>query len=280
MPQTCIVTDNSAQFPHPKTLGQEHIFTLSVSLHPTVSTFLQTPMMTSLSLPSHQPYPLELSPQVEQEIRHTLLSLSQSYQSILFLLSSGTILPTCQYLEDLLRQTPLPVTVDIVDSQTTGFGLGWMVQSCAAQIANGANFQDIKRYLHYQISHVYTLFYFQSLLPLKHLGILDSDQALIGDLLGIHPLVLLEKGHVLPYQKARSLKNFFDLILDYAHEFNHIHFIGIHYGSMIAPADRKNILNRMRSAFPKVVIDSQAFNHPLNVALGPQTMSVIFVERY
>jgi DegV family protein with EDD domain len=280
MPQTCIVTDNSAQFPYQKPLGQEHIFTLSASLNSPFASFLPNPSMANLALPSYQPRPLELSPHIEQEIRHTLLSLSQSYQSILFLVSSGTILPTCQYLEGLLRQIPLPVTVDIVDSQTTGFGLGWMVQSCAAQIANGASFQDVKRYLHNQISHVYTLFYFQSLLPLKHLGILDSDQALIGDLLGIHPLVLLEKGHILPYQKARSMKNFFDLILDYAHEFNHIHFIGIHYGSMIALADRKNILNRMRSAFPKVVIDSQAFNHPLNIALGPQTMSVIFIERY
>lgn len=274
MPQTCIITDNSAQFPQAKCTGRDYIFVLPM------------PFNSETILPSRQ-FSItdgnENSTSNEillpHEISQSILNHSRNFQNLIFLLSSHSLVPTKQYMEKIINSMPIPASVDIIDSQTTGFGLGWLVQICADQIAGGMDIHDLKRFIYNQINKIYTLFYFQNLSSLKTLGVLEEDQAFIGDLLGIRPLVLLEKGNILPYQKVRTTKHFIDAILDYAHEFEHIHFIGFHFGSMISTTEKKSIIGRVRSAFPKATIDSQPFNKSLNSILGSQTLSAIFIEK-
>ena len=282
MPQTCIITDNTTQFTQSGFSGQSYVKVLPLvtntddrgelfrdnTLRRTPSECNPIPGVDLISINSQNVNYIE-----------TILTISQEYHQLLFILPARTLSPAIIKIETLLNQITIPADVEIIDTQTISLGVGWLVQVCAREIAAGKNLSQIKYYLINKIPHIYTLIYIYDLLNLKELGLLDADQALVGNLLGIHPLILLEKGHILPYQKIRTIKSFGDVIQNYANEFEQIQFIGITYGSDIGVADKKNLNYRVQSSFPKVKTEFQLMNKTMDNILGPQSIGVVLIDK-
>lgn len=283
MPQTCIITDNSVQFSQSRFRGQEYVKILPlipdhfgyIENHSNNSDDAQnesTALADSCS-PS-------LSPSTQtDDLVQTIYSLSRDFNNLLFILPTPTFSPAIAIISALLDQLSISSKVEIIDTQTISQGVGWLVQTSASAIVYGESISEIKRYLINKIPHIYTLIYFHNLLNLKALGLLDPDQALVGNLLGIHPLVLLEKNQILPYQKVRTTKSIADLILNYAHEFEHIQFLGLIFGSDVGISEKKNVTTRIRSTFPKIKSEFQMMNKALDNILGTQSISLLLVEK-
>ncbi len=284
MPQTCIITDNSVQFPQNRFKGQEYVKILP--LIPKNFGYIarqgkhsstKTPTTADVTVAEFAP-PSSTLPQSHKLIP-AILSLSRKFHNLLFILPAPNFSPSISIITALLEQVSISANVEIVNSQTISLGVGWLIQTCAGAIANGGSISQIKYYLNNKIPHVYTLIYFHNLLNLKALNLLDPDQALVGDLLGIHPLVLLEKGQILPYQKVRNARNIGDLIINYAHEFEKIQFLGIIFGSDVGVSDKKNLTFRTYSAFPKIKTEFQMLNKPLDNILGTQSIGFLLIDK-
>ncbi|MGB9668845.1 MAG: DegV family protein [Anaerolineales bacterium] len=283
MTQTCIITDNSVQFSQSRFKGQEYVKILP--LIPDNYGYLENkdnneePAKSEeadLANSSCKP----LSPSIKpSELPRIIYSLSRDFHNLLFILPTPTFSPAIATVTALLNQMSISANVEIIDTQTISLGVGWLIQSSASAIAYGESISGVKHYLINKIPHIYTLIYFHNLLNLKALGLLDPDQALVGNILGIHPLVLLEKGQILPYQKIRTAKSIGDLILNYAHEFEHIQFLGLVFGSDVGVTDKKNISTRIRSTFPKIKTEFQMMNKLLDNILGTQSISLVLVEK-
>lgn len=223
--------------------------------------------------------PATAHPKKEQELLRIFLSnLAHEYRQVLFLLPTKTLFPTFSTVTEILQQSNFPAVFNLIDSHSLGYGLGWLIQSCVTVLKKSENLSEVIRFLHNKIPQVYTLIYLPSLTPLIHTHLLDPDQALIGDLLGIRPLLLLENDQVIPYLKTRSFKNLVDSMVEYAQEFRQIEYIGLHFGISIGVLERRQLQHRLQSLFARCYLDIQVMNPSLNRILGDQSICMILIE--
>jgi fatty acid-binding protein DegV len=277
MHKICIVTDTTAQFPKHKDGWQDLVKILPGSL--LGENIHQHP--GEQPLPSGADYaPDSFLPDEEEQnkLRTFLSGLAYEYQQVFCLLPTKTLFPSFRMVTQTLQQMNLPSVFTTIDTRSLGYGLGWLIQTCADFLARNTNLSEIKRFLHHKIPRIYTLIYLPNLINLSRSKILDPDQAFIGDYLGIHPLVLLENDQIVPYQKARNFKNLVDRMLEYAHEFTQIEYIGLHFGISIGSSERKSLQNRFQLMLPHHTLDSQVMSPYLNHVLGDQSICVVLIE--
>jgi fatty acid-binding protein DegV len=275
MQPICIVTDTTAQFPKHKNGWQEFVKILPI-------TFIKEHIVQCSPAPAlpvnHAWETFGLSAEEQNKLRLFLAGLAYDYQHVFFLLPTKILFPSFAVVTQTLQQMNLPSVFTIIDSRTFGFGLGWLIQTCTAFITQTSLPTAIKQFLNHKIPHIYTLIYLPYLTSLSRSNLLDPDQAMIGDYLGIRSLVLLEHDQMIPYQKVRNFKNLVDHLLEYSHEFDQIEFIGLHFGISIGISERKNIQNRFQSMPSSSLLDSQVMSPYLNQVLGDQSICVILIE--
>jgi len=277
MQKICIVTDTTAQFPKYKDGWQELVKILPINLggdkvHQHLAEQIQS------SIADYAPNSYFLDGEEQHKLKTFLSGLAYEYQQVFCLLPTKTLFPSFGMVTQTLDQMNLPSVFTIIDTRSLGFGLGWLIQTCADFLSRGVNPGELKRFLHHKIPRIYTLIYLPNLINLSRSNILDPDQAFIGDYLGIHPLVLLENDQIVPYQKARNFKNVVDRVLEYAHEFTRIEYVGLHFGISIGISDRKNLQNRFQIILSQNSLDTQVMSPYLNSVLGDQSICVILIE--
>ncbi|GAB4475013.1 MAG: hypothetical protein Kow0088_11460 [Anaerolineales bacterium] len=279
MQSICIVTDTTAQCPSYSNGWEEFVKVLPPSL---IDQNLRASPSRSAGAASESP---ATSPDCETHhrkehdtLKTILTNLASEYQQVLFLLPTKTLFPTFNVITQTLNQMNLPSVFNIIDSHSLGYGLGWLIQTCITYLKQKNNSSEFMRFLHNRIPKIYTLIYLPSLAPLSNSRILDADQALIGDILGIRPLLILENDQVVPYQKIRSYKNMLECMVEYTQEFRHIEYIGIHYGLSVGSSERKNLQNRLQSLVAHNPIDVQVMTPYMHQVLGDQSISMILVE--
>lgn len=277
MQKICIVTDTTAQFPKHKDGWQGWVKILPLSLvrdndHPNPSEQIQN------SVAEYTPNSFILDGEDQNKLKTFLSGLAYEYQQVFCLLPSKTLFPSFWMVTQTLEQMNLPSVFTIVDTRSLGFGVGWLIQTLANFLSRSPNVGEIKRFLHYKIPQIFTLIYLPSLINLSRSKILDPDQAFIGDYLGLHALVLLENDQIVPYQKARNFKNAVDRLIEYAHEFTQIKYVGLHFGISIGITERKNLQNRFQLMHSQNPLDSQVMSTYLNHVLGEKSICVILIE--
>lgn len=277
MQKMCIVTDTTAQFPRYKDGWQALVKILPISLAGENVHQYPTQRIRG-SWAEDVPNSSFLGGEEQHKLKTFLSGLAYEYQQVYFLLPTKTLFPSFWIVTQTLEQMNLPSVFTIIDTRSLGFGVGWLIQTFADFLSRSINPSEIKRFLHHKIPQIYTLIYLPNLLNLSRSKLLDPDQAFIGNYLGIHPLLLLENDQLVPYQKARNFKNVVDRVLEYAHEFSKIEYVGLHFGISIGISERKNLQNRFQLMLSQNLLDSQVMSTYLNHVLGEQSICVILIE--
>lgn len=120
---------------------------------------------------------------------------------------SGQLSGTCDAAALAAREAPIPVQV--VDSGSTGLGLGYAVVAAARlPAAPQAGPQDVARALGQEIERrgraTTVLCYVHSLDHLRRGGRIGAAASLLGGALAIKPLLALRDGHIEPLEKLRT----------------------------------------------------------------------------
>ncbi|MCX8061933.1 MAG: DegV family protein [Anaerolineales bacterium] len=280
MQQTCIVTDTAAQFPKHKSGWEEFVRILPIhfEINKTNSTSSDHPSPNK-AYASPSEWIAQSSNQPDQiALRSFLSNLAHEFREVLFLLPTKTLFPSFTIVTQALQQMNLSTIFTVIDSRSLGYGLGWLIQACIDVLSQSDNLIAVRRFLHHKIPQIYTLVYLHDLTSLGHSQVLDPDQAFIGEFLGIRPLILLEHDQIMPYQKTRNFKHLVDSMFEYAHEFDQIEYLGLHFGTSISLSDRKSIQNRLQSILSQYPCDAQVMNPYLSQILGDQAVCMILIE--
>jgi DegV family protein with EDD domain len=96
------------------------------------------------------------------------------------------------------------VVVRVVDSRTTGMGLGFAVLAAAAAAARGADAAEVERVATDAASRTRTIFCLQTLEHLRRGGRIGPTAALVGSALAVKPLLHVSGGQILPLEKVRT----------------------------------------------------------------------------
>jgi len=183
MPGVFILTDSTAQFTFPTFPGQDlvRVIPLRINLNRVIhlddghslSIFdLPLTVQDGKSAQALAPEP--------DEFRRAALAAGEEHYEMLAILLSASLSPAVSNANQAASTLPGRISLTVLDSQTTGVGLGLLVQAAAAAAQDGATVKEIKQLVRQLMAHIYMVFYVQNLTYLSLGGHIDAAQAVVG----------------------------------------------------------------------------------------------------
>ena len=279
MPGVCILTDSTAQFPAASFPGQELVSVIPLHIQFNNRRYVDGKdlKISDLPLTARNPSSPVAQPPSPEEFRQAFQGLGNDYDEIIaILLSPNLSLVLLNAREAITTMGWAPVT--LIDSQTTGVGLGLLVQAAAEAAHQGASGLDIKRFIHNLVAHVYTVFCVQSLTYLSQADHLDAAQAVVGEMLGVIALFILENGRLIPVQKARNVRHLVDLLHEFIYEFGDLRHIALTRGVISFENEARSLRERISSDFPSTPYSEHIMGTALASILGPRSLGLVAME--
>ncbi|MGD2206809.1 MAG: DegV family protein [Anaerolineae bacterium] len=145
--------------------------------------------------------------------------VSRETEEILVILSSSKLSNACRQAQAAVSGFLGRCRITVLDSMTTSWGLGLIVEAAAKAASEGQPLDDIVRLVRGMLPHVYLIFLIERLDYLERGGRLGVAQALLGTLLRIKPLLLMESGEIIALEKVRTRLMALEKLVDFVTEF-------------------------------------------------------------
>lgn len=274
MPQICILTDPAAMFDDLSFTGSELIFVVNgIPEKPlsTVHTFANRGAAT-------QPSWTDFTPSIDT-FRLAYADLARRYNEILVILSAAQINSNLHiHAQKAAESFQGRVSIQIIDSQTIGPGLGQIVQAAAAIAATEPTGSEVYRQTQLFIGHVYTIFCTRALKLLSAHGRFDPEHAFLGEMLGIAPLLIIENGQIVSTQKARNSRHLVELFMEYLEEFYTLKRIYLFQSEPIFGTEFNQVRERIHTLFAEVEVHQITDFPAIQVSLGPACIGMIVLD--
>jgi DegV family protein with EDD domain len=115
---------------------------------------------------------------------------------------SGELSGTVESAQLAARNAPVPVLA--VDSRQVGMGTGFAVLSAAAARDEGGDAAAMAAAARRRVSLTTSLFYVDTLEYLRRGGRVGAAAALVGSALAVKPILRIDEGRVVPYERVRT----------------------------------------------------------------------------
>jgi DegV family protein with EDD domain len=280
MARVCILTDSTAQFLVPGFPGLELVHSLPISIQINGKMYPPNdPSLTSrLSVSVQDPaQPAILLPGVA-DFERAFRSLGRAFDEIIVLLFSEKMNEAVTNAKIAANKSHAPAAVHILDSQAIDLGLGVLVQRAAGLASRGYSASQIKQDLLGYIPHVYSVFGIRGLSYLEQAGQLHPAQALVGEMLGMLPVLALEHGKLTAVHKARSGRNLVDILYEYINEITYLESIALLQSTTYFSSEARSLKERLQNEYPEVRISEHLLNPVTAALIGPASLGLVAVE--
>jgi DegV family protein with EDD domain len=106
--------------------------------------------------------------------------------------------------------------VTVIDSRSTGMGLGFPALAAARAAADGADLVEVERATRDAIERTYTFFYVDTLEFLRRGGRINAAEALLGTALSVKPILHVRDGRIAVRDKVRTASRGLARLVDLA----------------------------------------------------------------
>jgi DegV family protein with EDD domain len=280
MGSICILTDNTAQFTRPTFTGSELVIIIPFQNRSGDPTPIDNSSFKVATLPLSarlDPYP-HLNPPKVEDFKQIFVELSHSYNEIIAIFLSSQLSPLVIYAQQAAKMIQGRVSVQVIDSQSTSVGLGFLVQTAAEAAVRHSNSVEIERIIRGFIPHIYSVFCIPGLTYLHNAGYIDYAQAIVGEMLNLLPIFTLEEGYLSPLEKARNLRSLSDYFQEFLDEFSDLHHIAFVQSAPPLNHECRTLKEHAQTNFPGTPFSEHAISFPLASLFGPRSLGVILVE--
>jgi len=279
MARVKIVTDSTADIP--PALAQE----LNITVIPVYVHFGEHSFRAGLDITNEQfyrrlaeggPHPYTSSPApsvFEQYYRQ----YSREYEGVLSIHMSTRFSGIVKAATTARDKLPASLTrVEVIDSTSTSLGLGLVVLAAARAAQAGASLEEVHRLVMYTIQHTHVVFFVDSVEYLERGGRLSQATAMLGSMQRIKPLLILDDGEIVPYDRTRTRAKAIEGLFTFIEDFPHVEQVAIMHST--TPDDVEKLLEKIDPIYPRDKVMIVEYNPALGVHLGPNTMGVAVYE--
>ncbi len=280
MSSVCILTDSTAQFTRPSFSGSELVTVIPLQIlsgdipQKDVSNY----KVSDLPFSACDRLTPGLIPPSIEEINQLIISLSHSFNEIVAIFLSSELNSLVPYARQAAKIIQGRVSVQVIDSQSTSVGLGFLVQAAADAATKQADSVDIERLVRGLIPHIYSIFCIPGLTYLNNNGYIDRAQAVIGEMLNLLPIFTLEEGHLTPLEKARNLRGLTDYFQEFLDEFSDLYHIAFLQSMPALKHESRTLREYAQTNFPGAPFSEHAISLPLAALFGPRSLGLIVLE--
>ena len=278
MSSICILTDSTVQFLRPAFPG--HQLVNIIQLQTWLGNKPGGENLKTGDLPAYAQNgnaPKLINPDVEQ-LRQQFINLGSHYNEILAIFVSSHLNPIYTLAQQAAISVKGRVAVQVIDTQTTSIGLGFLVQLAAQAAINNGNSIQIERLLRGAIPHIYSLFCIPTLSYLYYSGFIDHAQSVVGEILGMLPLFSLEEGHLTSVEKARNLRHLGDYFQEFLDEFYDLTHISLIQSVPAMAHEGRTLREHALANFPGTPFSEHPIGLSLATIFGPRSLGVFVIE--
>ena len=167
-------------------------------------------------------------------------------------------------------------TIRVIDSMSTSFGLGLLVEKAARAAAQGANINDIARIVNGAVPHLYVAMFSESLNYLERSAHLGPSQSLLGTMLGIKAMLMIEEGKLISLEKVQTREEVVEKLYEFVAEFAHVDRVGVLHHAYEEP--QATLIAQLKDALPHAQVQAVSYPPSLAVHLGPNMVGVVVYE--
>ncbi|NJN83815.1 MAG: DegV family protein [Caldilineaceae bacterium] len=167
-------------------------------------------------------------------------------------------------------------SIRVIDSFSTSYGLGLLVEQAAKAASEGATINDVARIVNGAVPHLYFASFAESLNYLERSAGLGSSQSLLGTMLGIKAMLMMEEGRLIPLEKVQTRDEVVDKLTEFVSEFARVERVGVLNHAYEQP--QTELLRRLAESLPNVTVEQLTYPPSLAAYMGPNAIGVVVYE--
>lgn len=277
---TYILTDSSAQFTRHTFQGRNQIQVLPFHIQINGINVEDDPFFKVNQIPQSLSIgtSLDLIPPSVDEYVNAILELSQISTNILVISISSHLSKAWENLEQAIKITRGKVHLTAIDSQTTGVGLGFLVQMAAELAAHNLPPAEIEYQVRGRIPHIYSQFCLPNMTYLYRSGVMGYPQAIVGEMLSLLPIFSFEEGRMISVEKVRNSRHLLDNFQEFLDEFSELDYVAFMQSVPAMVTEARALKEHSTMLFNKVPFSEHTINPVLAALFGPHSVGIYAIE--
>jgi len=202
--------------------------------------------------------------------------LAETHDQILCVLISSKLSGTVQSARlaaDLVAET---ITVEVVDSLNVAYALGFQAIR-AAQLADQATpLAGIVSILTAEVDLYHIVFFVETLEHLHRGGRIGKAAQLLGTLLQLKPLLRVEEGQVVPFERSRTRSKATAALIDFSRELSDIEQVAVLYNT--TPNDARDLAASLGEMLGMEQVPVLHIGPVISAHVGPGVLGIVVKE--
>jgi DegV family protein with EDD domain len=170
------------------------------------------------------------------------------------------------------------VPVDVVDSRSASLGLGFQVVRGAELAQRGMSAAEIAAALRAATDRYHVVFSVESVEHLRESGQIGRSAAMIAEALQLKPLVRIDEGQIIPYERARTRNRAIDELADFVCELPTVERCAVLYATNQTDGDRLLATIAAVTGLPSHRLTVSQIGPAVAAQVGPGALGVAVVE--
>jgi DegV family protein with EDD domain len=206
---------------------------------------------------------------------NTFLQLAASHDEVCCVLLSSRLSGTVQSATLAAQAVAGQVRVEVVDSTNVAAALGMMAIRAAALADGGHDAEFIAKTLVSEVGRYHTVFFVETLEHLRRGGRIGKAAQLLGDVMRLRPLLRIEGGQVVPWERTRTRTRAIDALVAFTRDMSRIEQAAVIYNT--TPVDAEE-LARQISGITAEPVETVKFGPVISTHVGPGVLGVVVKE--
>jgi DegV family protein with EDD domain len=203
--------------------------------------------------------------------------LALEYEYIFSIHLSGRLGANYRTAQQARSRLPASATrLEIVDSKLASMALGTVVLHAARAVRDGAAPAETSRLINMLIQHSHLVFFVDTIEYLEQSGRLSLATTVLGSMQRIKPLMLLDEGEIVPYERTRTRAKAIEGLYTFVEDFPRVQEVTAMYAT--TPEDVEKLLEKVDPIFPRDRVQMAQFGPSFGAHLGPGAMGVTVFE--
>ncbi|MDP9313469.1 MAG: DegV family protein [Chloroflexota bacterium] len=279
MPGVKIVTDSTADIP-PALLRELEIEVVPLQITIGGETFRSGVDLTNeqfYKLLSEGQGPPSTTAPPTAVFEQTYRRLAQHYESIISVHISSHLSTAHKAAAQARERLPVSLArIEVIDSHSASMGLGLTVIAAARMAQAGVPIDEIVRHVHYRVQHTHSVFFVDTVEYLDRSGRVSMATNFASSMSRIKPLLLIDEGHIVPYERTRTRAKAIDGLFTFVEDFPNVREVAVMYST--SPEDVEKLLDKLMLIFPREQVLIAEYGPALGAHLGPGAMGVAAYE--
>ncbi len=203
-------------------------------------------------------------------------SLAETHDEILCVLLSSKLSGTVQSARLAAESVAGTINVEVMDSQNVAYALGFQAIRAANLADRALPLTDIVNILEAEIDQYHIVFFVETLEHLRRGGRIGKAAQLLGSLLQLKPLLRVEEGQVVPFERTRTRSKATAALIEFAKELNDIDRVAVLYNT--TPNDARDLASTLGKMLGMEPVPVVHIGPVISTHVGPGVLGLVVKE--